>query len=402
MSFFLSRIRRVNLRDILQVWKLFLCFLPAKVMKAVCSDIWIVSEAPGEARDNGFWFFRYVCQNHPEHKCYYAIKKDSPDYDKVASVGPTVEHGSLKHWVLYLAANKIVSSQKAMGPNAAIFSFLEVYGLLKNDRSFLQHGVIGNDLKWLYYDITKFKCFICGAYPEYQFVSDTFGYPEGAVHYTGICRFDGLHDKTPDERLILIMPTWREWIAYEDNRLLVVENTKQIQESQYFKAWSSFILDPHIERFCKEYNAKFVFFPHRDMQKFLDLFPKSNGYITVAGAESFDVQDLMKQASLMITDYSSVFFDMLYMKKPVIYYQFDYDRFRSGQYGEGYFNYRNNPFAKSFDDSEKVFEELERYLRNDFQIDDNYLNAHKEYFKLYDTDNSKRVYEAIVKEGTIN
>jgi len=398
MSYFLSRIRRVNIRDILQVWKLFVCFLPAKVLKAVCPDIWIVSEAPGEARDNGFWFFRYVCQNHPEHKCYYAIKKDSPDYDKVASVGSTVEHGSLKHWVLYLAANKIVSSQKAMGPNAAIFSFLEVYGLLKNDRSFLQHGVIKDDLKWLYYDITKFNIFICGAFPEYNYVSDTFGYPKGIVQYTGLCRFDGLHDGKPADRLILIMPTWREWIAYGGARLVEIEGTDEVQNTEYFKTWTSFIQDNRIRDYCKKYHVKFIFFPHRDMQKYLEFLPKSNIFITVAGAGDYDVQELLKRASLMITDYSSVFFDMLYMKKPVIFYQFDYDRFRSGQYGEGYFDYRNNPFGNSFENADSVFEEVELYLKNNFKVDDDYLKAHNYYFKLYDTNNCERVYKVITGE----
>lgn len=396
MSYFLSRIKRVKIRDLIQIWKLFVCFLPSLALKRAFPDIWIVSEAPGEARDNGYWFFKYLCENHPEHKSYYAIKKNSPDYEKVASVGRTVEHGSLKHWVLYLAANKIVSSQKAMGPNAAICSFLEVYGLLKNNRNFLQHGVIGNDLKWLYYDVTKFDCFICGAYPEYKYVSERFGYPEKVVHYTGICRFDNLHDNSTTERLVLIMPTWREWIAYEDERLFEVEGIKNIQDSHYFNAWSSFIEDKRIKEYSEKYNVRFVFFPHRDMQKYLGLFPKSNQYITVAGAEIYDVQTLMKKSALMITDYSSVFFDMLYMKKPVIYYQFDYDRFRAGQYGEGYFDYRNNPFAKSFENPDDVFKELEFYLKNDFKVDQKYLNAHKDYFVLYDANNCKRVYDAII------
>ena len=43
----------------------------------------------------------------------------------------------------------------------------------------------------------------------------------------------------------------------------------------------------------------------------------------------------------MITDYSSVFFDFSYMRKPVIFYQFDEKKFRKAQYAEGYFSYKN-------------------------------------------------------------
>ena len=396
MDYFISRIRRVKLQDLLQAWKLILAIIPAVLLRILHRDHWIISEAPNEARDNGYWFFKYLVNTHPQIKCYYAIKKTSPDYDKVRELGNVIEHGSLRHWILYLSASKIVSSQKAMGPNAAICGFLEVYGLLKNDRAFLQHGVIKDDLKWLYYDITKFNIFICGAYPEYRYVDKTFGYPAGHVQYTGLCRFDGLHDGKPTERLVVIMPTWREWIADEDERLAIIEGTTAIQETEYFKVWSSFIQDKRIKEFAEQYDTRFVFFPHREMQKYLDIFPKSTPYITVAGARDYDVQDLLKRASLLITDYSSVFFDVLYMKKPVLFYQFDYDRFRNGQYGEGYFDYRNNPFGKSFSDRNSVFEELKCYLDNDFQVSSDYLAAHKEYFKLYDSKNCERVYEAIM------
>lgn len=399
MDYFISRIRRVKLQDLFQVWKLILAIVPAILLRILHRDHWIISEAPNEARDNGYWFFKYLVNTHPQIKCYYAIKNTSPDYSKVRELGTVIEHGSFRHWILYLSASKIISSQKAMGPNAALCGFLEVYGLLKNDRTFLQHGVIKDDLKWLYYDITKFNIFICGAYPEYKYVDDTYGYPSGHVKYTGLCRFDGLHDGSPAERLVVIMPTWREWIADEDDRLAKIEGTTAIRETEYFKVWSSFIQDERIKEFSERYDVRFVFFPHREMQKYLDSFPRSTPYITVAGARDYDVQDLLKRASLLITDYSSVFFDVLYMKKPVLFYQFDYDRFRKGQYGEGYFDYRNNPFGKSFADKDSVFEELKYYLDNDFHVSSDYLAAHKEFFKLYDSKNCERVYEAIMNRG---
>src|SRR5699024_8577370 len=40
-----------------------------------------------------------------------------------------------------------------------------------------------------------------------------------------------------------------------------------------------------------------------------------------------DVQFLLKQSSMLITDYSSVAFDFAFLHKPVAYYQFDDHRF---------------------------------------------------------------------------
>lgn len=42
-------------------------------------SIWLISERGTDARDNGYHFFRYLREKHPEIECYYVITKDSPD-----------------------------------------------------------------------------------------------------------------------------------------------------------------------------------------------------------------------------------------------------------------------------------------------------------------------------------
>ena len=58
---------------------------------------------------------------------------------------------------------------------------------------------------------------------------------------------------------------------------------------------------------------------------------------------------MLKESSMLITDYSSVFFDVAYMHKPIIYYQFDRDAFRQGHYQEGYFSYDDGFGPVAFD-----------------------------------------------------
>ena len=68
-----------------------------------------------------------------------------------------------------LGIKEKISSQKAGNP-MQLYSTLEVYGIIKDKRVFLQHGCNKGRFKWLYYDVTKMDRFICGAYPEYRFV----------------------------------------------------------------------------------------------------------------------------------------------------------------------------------------------------------------------------------------
>lgn len=392
---FVDGLRRVHWHDIRSAWKLIPSIVVAPFYRMKHPNLWLVCEDANEARDNGYWFFKYVREEHPEQDCAYAIKSSSPDFERVARLGRTIKYGSLEHWIAYLASSKKISSQKAGNPNAALFYLLEVYGLLRDKRIFLQHGVIKNDLKWLYYDVTKMTRFICGAYPEWEYVRDTFGYPEGSVYYTGLCRFDGLHNIKPDPKLILIMPTWREWIADEDWRLEQYEGTTNIPETNYFRKWTAFITDRRLKDLAVRYGVKFVFYPHRNMQKYLDSFPQSNNYVQIADATDWEIQELLKRASLMVTDYSSVFFDFAYMKKPIVFYQFDYEMFRQGQYEEGYFDYPNNPFGKGLQDIDSVIGEIERFLNNGFSVSKEFMEAHRSFFPLYDSENCKRVFDVV-------
>ena len=64
--------------------------------------------------------------------------------------------------------------------------------------------------------------------------------------------------------------------------------------------------------------------------------------------KNYDVQDLLKRSKILITDYSSVFYDFAYMKKEVIYYQFDYNDFFKKHYEIGNFNFEKNGFGPIF------------------------------------------------------
>ena len=373
----------------------FLFALPcAAVVKRKHKDLWLICEDEFEARDNGYFFYRYLVRKHPEQEAVYAINKKSPDYRKVKSVGGSViSYGSFKHWIYYLAASKNISSQKGGKPNAAVCYLLEVGGLLKNTRIFLQHGITKDDAKWLYYPVTKFSMFVCGAKPEYEFIKDKFQYPEGAVQYLGFTRFDNLHKDITDKKLILIMPTWRNWFVLksknEDGKIPAV------QESLFCKSWNLFLNDAEFQRILEENDCRVVFYPHRNMQPFIRDFHVDNPRITIAKQNEYDVQYLLRKAAILITDYSSVFFDMLYMKKPVIFYQFDEEEYREKQYQEGYFDYKDNPFSIRHIDKDSALTDLEQKIRSGFTVDDRFLLAHREYFSLYDKRNCERTYIAI-------
>ncbi len=392
---FFQKLQRVHPGDIGHLF-LFVLALPVSLIyRLFRRDLWLICDNKNEARDNGYHLFRYIREHYPEQDIVYAISRRSPDFAKVKDLGKTVRYGSLRHWILYLSARKNISSQKGGKPNAAVCYFLEVNGIIKNTRIFLQHGIIKDDMPWLYYENTKMRMFVCSTEREWRYVSDTYHYPEGWVKKLGIARLDALHDMKVKEKQVLLMPTWRSWIATPTSASYSIEDVSEFTNTTYFKAWNSFLGSRRLSEILKKYGLTLVFYPHRDMQPFLKYFDIHDENIIVAKWPGHDVQELLKESAYLITDFSSIAMDFAYMKKPLQYYQFDYQDFRKGQYPEGYFSYERDGFGPVCYDQEGSLDELERAAEKGFRNDEVYLSRHDGFFDLYDTQNCERNYRAI-------
>lgn len=393
---FWIKFKEISIKDIIHIF-FFVMALPfAAVLRKKRPDMWLLCENANEARDNAYWLFYYIKRQHSEQDAVYALKKNSPDYERVAALGEVVEFGSFKHWIYYLAADKNISTQKGGKPNAAVCYFLEVYELRKNKRFFLQHGVIMNNLKFLHYKNSKIQMFMCSTQREYEFIKEKFGYPEGSVRLTGLCRFDNLHNAVVDKKMILIMPTWRGWISPPSDKNKVNTNRlNQFTTSQYFEEWQGLLDDEVFLHFVEKNDYRVIFYPHREMQKFDKVFHTKSMNIIIAEGNNYNVQDLLMSAAFLVTDYSSVSMDFAYMKKPQIYFQFDIEKFRKDHYEEGYFHYKKDGFGPVCEKRTDLIEQMIYYGNLGFVTDDEYRLRQDAFFTLNDSENCKRNFEAI-------
>lgn len=355
--------------------------------------IWIVSERGTDARDNGLHMYRYIREQHPEINAYYIINQSSPDSPRLAPLGNAVERGSLKHWLLYLGAEiKISSHINGFIPENNWHYFLFASRRRKNEKVvLLQHGVIKDNMEGYYRDRTNISLFICGAKPEYDYILANYGYSEKELKYTGLARFDSLHDFTM-RRQVLIMPTWRSWLSTNKDGV----TAEDVKNSTYLKCWSSTLKSPRLQEMAERYDVSFVFYPHYEVQPFLALFQDAQPCVTIADFAHFDVQQLLKESMLLVTDYSSVFFDFAYMQKPVLYYQFDEEEFFAHHYARGYFDYRRDGFGEVATEEAELLNLLEHYLANDCRLTPLYQQRIQGFFPLNDTHNCERIYEEII------
>lgn len=353
--------------------------------------LWLVSERGMDARDNGYHMFRYIREHDPSREVYYVIAKDSADRKRVEPFGNVIDYGSIRHYLMFLAADVLISTHiMGFSPNRNFYTTLIKRIPLHGKTVFLQHGIISSDLRQLYAENTHADLFICGAKQEYDYIRETFGYKHDEVKYTGLARYDNLYACTP-KRQILIMPTWRRKLAD------MVKRGQSIADTDYVRRWNDLLNDPRLLKAAEEHEVGIVFYPHYEMQKHIELFSSPSQNVVIADFDHYDVQQLLKESALLITDSSSVHFDFAYMKKPCLYYQFDWQDFLANHYAKGYYDHRTMGFGEVTDDEAELVELVIGYIETDFREKEEYQRRVEAFFTLRDQNNCRRIYEEIIR-----
>ena len=191
------------------------------------------------------------------------------------------------------------------------------------------------------------------------------------------------------------MPTWREWLGNSTLTKNLKKNIAEFTSTDYFIQYNALLNSDKIKKLCDEKGIKVKFYLHREAQRFADCFTTANPHITVCKYPDYRVDELLKGSAFLITDYSSIQADFAYMKKPVCYFQFDYDRFSKEHYQKGYFDYEIDGFGPAFKSAEEVAEYVVKLAENGFENPQEYKSRQDAFFDLYDAQNSKRNFDAI-------
>ena len=199
------------------------------------------------------------------------------------------------------------------------------------------------------------------------------------VQAFGLPRHDNLKFGVAKKE-ILFSPTWRKYLI----------NRQSFEKSEYYHRLNSFLNNERLLKEAKRKGYKIVFKPHYDLLPFLDLFTLQDG-VEVNTHNSY--QTIFNNSAVMITDYSSVFFDFSFLKKPVIYYHEGDDY----HYDKGYFDYETMGFGDVVESEDALVDKVIYYMNHDCIMEDKYKQRVDKFFKYTDQKNSKRVYDWLYK-----
>lgn len=215
--------------------------------------------------------------------------------------------------MFYIMRAKVIVVDSTHNRLVGILSFKAKMVQLWHGNGMKEIGLLMFHTNKLLFSLRKLSTFFIGSLKKYDLVYFTSEYAElnrsraflyKDVKYNGQPRNDLIfHERTNFNKTVLYVPTWRENM---DSSLAIVDFDK-------------------IDKFCHENNITFIIKLH-PMEKF-----KLNNTLDniVMIDKTKDIYDELKNVDVMITDYSSIYFDFLLLDRPIIYFAFDREKYIS-------------------------------------------------------------------------
>lgn len=350
------------------------------------------------AQDNGYYFFKYCMENDIEkklgRKIYYVIDKNSPDMEKLLPYKKNLIEFMSVRYIVYMLASKLLISTDTRShgyawrsKNSIMTRYLKSKKLV-----FLQHGVTAlKKVDFLYGKGHYGDCnlFVVTSDYEKDIVLKNFGYREDEIAVSGFARWDVLEDKSEGNRDILLMPTWRNWLEEVGDEVF--------KQSDYYQNYMKFLTSPRLASILEKKDLKLNFYLHPKFRDYINEFKIDAERIRLIPFGQEPLNELMMKCRMLITDYSSVCWDMYYQGKPVIFYQFDLEDYY--ELHGSYMDMRKDLFGPQVEQLEDVFDAFEKMVEADFKLEPKYEEMRHFYYKHIDDKNSQRICDAVVEKG---
>jgi len=212
--------------------------------------------------------------------------------------------------------------------------------------------------------------------------SKAFRTAKDKVKITGYPRYDVLienKNRVNNEKRVIYMPTFRGSVNSKFD--LFLQYGFDVEKIDSFLQKRDIYLDIKLHPFNR---------PSEDLIKQIE---KSKNIFLL---EDIQIYEEIHKYIMLITDYSSIFFDYLFLDRPIIFAPFDQNEYIKKD-REFYFDYEEvTPGPKVYSWSE-VLEYIDIFNKNPLMFDEERKIIKNRFHKYQDNKNSERVYKEIKK-----
>lgn len=332
-------------------------------------------------------------QESPNSNNYYIIDKHSEDYPVISSQKNVVKKYSLKYYWLLYRVNYYISTEAPVHLN-----------ILRSNNKYFRKSTCERPFIFLQHGVTYLKCqgdsstfgvgkegeayyMIAGSKKEKDAIADMLKIPEERIWNTGLpifSKIDYMHLNQDSEDKVVIMLTWK---TYEEHLL-------DFEQSEYYKNVT------RIYEILSRYIApsSLIVVPHPKVLELLENTEKKDS------VWRGPISEVLKVAKLLVTDYSSVCYNVFYQGGGVIFYQPDLEMYEAES---GRLIPREDEYI-----GERVFtlEDFERVVQNVIVdgrvvLDNARTKHHEEMYQTIneysDGKNIERIYQKLADKKII-
>ncbi len=346
-----------------------------------------------EKAEEGAFDLFLMARDSQSSRNYYIIDEHSEDYQRIRGEKNVVRKYSLKYYWLLYRVNYYISTEAPAHLN-----------LLRSNNKYFRKSTCEHPFIFLQHGVTYLKCqgptstFVAGKEGEPQYiivgsekekdaVCDMLKLPEERIWNTGLpifSKIDYKHINQDSEDKAVIMLTWK---TYE-------EHLQDFEQSEYYK--NVIRIYQMLSRYLEP--SKIIIVPH---PKVVDLLARTDMKDSVWKKPISEVLGVTK---LLVTDYSSVCYNVFYQGGGVVFYQPDLELYEmeSGRLIPSDDEYIG---ARVFDP-----EALEEVLQNIIQdgriiLDKARTSEHEARYQsineFSDGENLARIYRKLVKKKIV-
>ncbi len=361
--------------------------------------LWLFSDRIDHADDNGRAMFEYVTslpasENPPE--CAFAISRKAPEAAQLGKFGRIVDIESFRYKLAFLLSDCVVS---AYHTRMHRFPFDDLFAEYAKDLVLrprfmqLRHGVCQNDTSRVqnrWFDNASFVATVSER-EQKSMTTASYGYSTREVRLTGFPRYDLLGGET--KKVITLMPTWRAELIDWDERGRHKPSAAAARSS-FVGMYGALLSDAGFIDRCERAGFRVQVKAHPNLSPVLPLI-KADSRVRFLD-KSTAYREVFAETSLLVTDYSSVAFDFAYLRKPVIYFQFDRAEYFGATYGAGYFDCARDGFGPVVSSVEDLRQAIVAAVESGCRLHAEYRGRIDAFFAFNDRGNRRRVYEAIL------
>lgn len=362
----------------------------------------LIMDRPNKAGDNAQALYEHIMKHGSRQlrrRTFFVLDKHSEGYASLCNKSHVVQPRSLRHKLLFLNARMIYSSHNARQFYIP-FAHNGKYYADEFDYTFvwLQHGITKDDISKQANRLHTEDDFIVTASRREQeeFLREAYFYTRDQVILTGFSRYDKLRSNS--KRVITVAPTWRSHLSGPIERSGYHAPVPGFECSEYYQRFSALLTDSRFLSLLHSFGYTCQFVCHPGFACYEPFFKKfESDCVTLLPQNRVDYSTIFAESAIFVTDFSSTAFDFAYLRKPVIYYQFD----KAEQYSPGYFCYERDGFGPVLKTLDELIVYISKLLAQNSRVDDLYMDRIENFFAFNDTNNCQRILRATLPDDLL-